>query len=205
MSHATAFNHQEAALIERARGGDRGAFREIVGIYEGQVVRLAYSVLGNLDDAREVSQDAFVRVYRSLASFKSQSRFSTWLYRITVNLCKDFLRKKKPRRFLQPWNPGVEEESDEISVIDREPSKDRGPLNHMIQSETEHLIITSMETLPGQQRSVFAMRYLQGMSLEEISSVLGLSVGAVKAHLWHAGQKMRKSLGQHFPEWGGVK
>src|SRR3989338_7426035 len=93
----------ENELIQQARSGDIKSFSALVEIYQERAVHIAYSFLGNFEDARDIAQEAFVKVYESLQSFKAESKFYTWFYRILVNACKDFLRKKKVRQHLSFW------------------------------------------------------------------------------------------------------
>jgi RNA polymerase sigma-70 factor (ECF subfamily) len=177
----TEIGASEEALLNAARGGDLRSFSALVRLHEERAIRLAHSLLGNWEDARDAAQEAFVKAYQGLPRFKGEARFGTWLHRIIVNGCKDFLRKKTVRRFLAP--------AEEI------PAREPGPLQGLLNQELGETIRRALEALPFQQRSVFALRYLEGFGLDEIAAALGLSVGAVKAHLWQAGQKMKRSLG----------
>lgn len=178
--------HYERQLIEKAQAGDLDAFSLLVRTYQERMVHVAYSFLGNLEDARDTAQEAFVKAYQGLKQFQGRSRFSTWLYRILVNLCKDDLRKRKNK---------PEKVELEIEPTAQGPAALKGLLN----SELGEAIYREINKLPFSQRSVFTLRYLEGLSLEEIAEGLGLSVGAVKANLWQAGQKMKKSLQDYSP------
>ncbi len=178
-------------LAARARQGDTLAFSRLVELYEEKAIHTAYAFLGNMEDARDAAQEAFVKAYQALGSFKGNSKFSTWLIRIVVNQSKDVLRKKKTRNFFN-WIPsGEAEEKDPIQNLESKSPDSRKQLQNR---EIDQAVREAVEKLPGQQKSVFTLRYLEGMSLEEIAQVLDLSTGAVKAHLWQAGQKMKKSL-----------
>ena len=189
----------ERFLIEQARKGNPSAFTQLVRAYEERAIRIAYSFVGNFEDARDIAQEGFVKAYGSLKHFKGDSKFSTWLYRILANLCKDFLRKKKVRRHT---GVQVSNEGDGPTPIDKAESKEGSPRQHLKDQELEGAIRSACEALPEQQKNVFILRYLDGLSLEEIAQALKLSTGAVKAHLWQACQKMRKMLAPYQSEGG---
>ena len=182
----------ENELIQQARSGDIKSFSALVEIYQERAVHIAYSFLGNFEDARDIAQEAFVKVYESLQSFKAESKFYTWFYRILVNACKDFLRKKKVRQHLSFWfkRDGNEEGDPLMNVA----GNAKNASEELMDRELGDEIYRALEKLPLQQRSAFSLRYLDGLSIEEIAESMSLSTGAVKANLWQAGQKMRKFL-----------
>ena len=184
---------REACLIAKARAGEVAAFSILVRLHEDRAVRAAYAFTRNWEDARDIAQEAFVKAYKNLARFRGQSLFSSWLYRIIANLAKDSFRKKKVRENVNaasPWN----EEREDGDPVKRMASNAPDALTETMNQELGENIQASIETLPLRQKNVFVLRYLQGLSLDEIAQALGLSVGAVKAHLWQAGQKMQKQL-----------
>lgn len=195
----------ESLLILQAQGGDLKSFSALVEIYQERAVTVAYSFLGNFEDARDLAQEAFIRAHEKISTFKAESRFYTWFYRILANLCKDFLRKKKVRKTISFFTGGRDEEDrEEVSARVPSRAKDAGAI--LVNEELGEKILKAMERLPFQQKSVFALRYLEELSLAEIAESLKLSEGAVKAHLWQAGQKMKKSLGDYLqPEGRGPK
>lgn len=186
--------------MAKARQGDAQAFSRLVEIYEEKAIHTAYAFLGNMEDARDAAQESFVKAYRSLGSFKGQSQFSTWLIRIVINQCKDALRKRKSRGFFLFLKPADEDDKDPIESAE---SKAPDSRRQLMDREIEQQVRQALETLPFQQKSVFTLRYLEGMSLEEIAETLNVSTGAVKAHLWQAGQKMKKNLRHLMPDGGG--
>jgi RNA polymerase sigma-70 factor (ECF subfamily) len=191
----------EHELIVKAQNGDVRAFSELVETYQERAIRIAESFVGNLEDARDLAQEAFVKSYESLPMFKVESKFYTWFYRILANTCKDFMRKKKTRKSILGWIVQDKDDESEENVYDR--VVDRAPTapQELASRELGDRIRQKMDELPFQQRTAFALRYLDGLSLEEIAQSMSLSVGAVKAHLWQAGQKMKKSL-ESFAEEG---
>ena len=193
MQPVNSINLKEAAFIEDARGGNASSFSALVELYQERAIHTANSFVGNLEDARDVAQEAFVKAYQNLSGFGGQSRFYTWFYRILINTCKDFLRKKKLRQNFSFWFGREEEEDmDPISNV-ADPSPDAS--EELLNRELGASILTAVETLPDRQKNVFVLRYLEGMSLNEIAETLTISVGAVKANLWQAGQKMKAILG----------
>ncbi len=182
----------ESRLIQKARGGNLRSFSALVEVHQEKMIHAAFSFLGNMEDAKDAAQEAFIKAHKHLSSFNEKSRFSTWLYRILINHCKDFMRKKKSRQ-TEALDP-------------QEDIQAAGPnaLGKLMGQEIETEIHRALENLPFQQRSVFALRYLEGLKLDEIAESLNLSTGAVKAHLWQAGQKMRQTLAHHFPGREGM-
>lgn len=185
----------EAATIRAAQSGDPEAFERLVRSYDQQVLRLAMNLLRNADDARDIYQETFLRVYRNLGSFRFDCSFSTWLYRIATNLCLDLLRKRKVRRV----EPPVVETGD--SVLDRleavpeaRPCGDpqRAALNRELRATLEQ----ALSGLTPRERLVFELRHYQGMRLREIGQMLGSSEGSAKNCLFRATQKMRQALGE---------
>ncbi len=183
---------KERVFIEEARSGNAGSFSALVELYQECAIHTANSFVGNLEDARDIAQEAFVKAYENLARFEAQSRFYTWFYRILVNTCKDFLRKKKTRQVFSFWFSREEEEGLDPSASVMDLSKNAS--EQLLNRELGASIAQALEMLPGRQKSVFVLRYLEGMSLSEISDTLSISLGAVKAHLWQAGQKMKALL-----------
>lgn len=188
----------ESALVLQAQAGDLKSFSALVAIYQERAVRVAYSFLGNFEDARDIAQDAFIKAHEKISSFKAESRFYTWFYRILVNLCKDFLRKKKVRRCISFFTGQNSEDKDRDEMAARvlSPAKDAGEA--LVDQELGEKILSAMAVLPARQKSIFMLRYLDGLSLAEIGETLNISEGAVKAHLWQAGQKMKKNLGGYL-------
>ena len=188
-------NFNETELISRSLGGDTLAYSAIVELYEARAIRIAYSLVGHWEDARDLAQEAFIKAYDNLRNFKAESRFYTWFYRILVNICGDFLRKKKIRGFISLWTSRpTDEENENSSPLDQAANPGPTALQELKNKELGSQIFAAIHALPFQQRGVFSLRYLEGFTLEEISEQMNLSLGAVKAHLWQAGQKVKRSL-----------
>lgn len=185
----------EAELVSQSLRGSLKAFSAIVEFYQERTIRLAYSFVGNWEDARDLAQEAFIKAYENLKRFKAESRFYTWFYRILTNCCKDFLRKKKVRGFISLWSARPAEETSEESPEARFAGSTPTALEALQHKELGAKIHLAIQKLPFRQRSAFSLRYLEGLSLEEIADSMNLSTGAVKAHLWQAGRKVRKEIG----------
>ncbi len=185
----------EKVLIEAARGGDVSSFSALVRLYAARAVRVATSLTGNREDGEDLVQEAFVKAYQNLSAFRGTSKFYTWFYRILANTCHDHLRRKKMRGFVAFWQAGEREPE---AVVETVPSGAPDAARLLLDGELEEKLHTALAELPFRQRSVFALRYLDGLTMAEIAASLDLSEGAVKAHLWQAMQKMKKYLGAYL-------
>jgi len=175
-------------IIEWVLRGEVDRYAELVERYQQSMWRLAYGMVGDFEDAKEISQNGFFKAYRHLAGFRRSARFSTWLYRIVVNECKDFFRRKGRRPvFVQLPSDPESEEAVLFEVAD--PRGDPG--DAVAQRELAVALSQAIEQLPMKQRMAFTLRHLQGMSLEEISQVMGCRTGTVKAHLFRASEHIR--------------
>ena len=184
----------EFALIRAAQAGDQSAFEQLVRTYDQSVLRLALNLLRSPEDASDVYQEAFLRVYRNLNSFRFDCSFHTWLYRIVTNLCLDHLRKRKVRR----EEPSVVSMAD--GTLDRldsvaEERADGNPQRRVLSDQLRERIHSMMEDLTPRERMVFEMRHFQGMRLRAIGDALGTTEEAAKNCLFRATQKMRSALG----------
>jgi len=185
----------ENALIRAAQRGESDAFEQLVRTYDQQVLRMAYNLLHSQEDARDVYQEVFLRVYRNLSKFRFDCSFSTWLYRIVANLCLDQIRKRKVRK----------EEAQSVSTaagdVDRlqfvpEQRADVDPQRQLLSAEMKWRIDEVLGQLTPRERLVFEMRHFQGMRLRAIGESLGVTEEAAKNCLFRATQKMRAALGE---------
>jgi RNA polymerase sigma-70 factor, ECF subfamily len=184
----------EAALIRSAQRGDQAAFERLVHSYDQNVLRLAYNLLRSQEDARDIYQEAFLRVHRNLHTFRFDCSFHTWLYRIVTNLCLDHLRKRKVRREEAPvveTEGGVKDRLVEFA----ETRATGDPQRQMLSRQLQERIGGVLEGLTPRERAVFEMRHHQGMRLRAIGDVLGTTEEAAKNCLFRATQKMRAALG----------
>jgi RNA polymerase sigma-70 factor, ECF subfamily len=184
----------EYALIRAAQKGDQDAFERLVRSYDRGVLRLAMNFLRSQEDASEVYQEAFLRVFKNLGSFRFDCSFQSWLYRIVSNLCLDYLRKRKIRR---EESPVLETEEGTRSLMDSIP-ENRGnhdPLRNLMASELGARIEAVLEELTPRERMVFELRHYEGMRLKAIGDLLGTTEEAAKNCLFRATRKLRASLG----------
>lgn len=185
----------EAELIRAAQAGDRAAFEELVRAYDKSVLRLAMNLLRSPEDARDVYQETFLRVYRNLQQFRFDCSFHTWLYRIATNLCLDQLRKRKVRR----EEPTVLTTPDgTLDRMDSVPEErvDGDPLRHLYSGQIRKRVKETLAQLTPREKMVFELRHYEGLRLKRIGEVLGTSEEAAKNCLFRATQKMRTALGE---------
>ena len=185
----------EAALIRAAQRGDQDAFAELVQAYDQGVLRLALNLLRSPEDARDIYQEAFLRVYRNLQNFRFDCSFQTWLYRIVTNLCLDQLRKRKVRREEPSIVETTEGPIDRLSTLPEERAES-DPQRKLLSGELQGRIRQTMSELTPRERMVFELRHFQGMRLRAIGETLGTSEEAAKNCLFRATQKMRTALGE---------
>jgi RNA polymerase sigma-70 factor (ECF subfamily) len=184
----------ESALIRAAQKGDQEAFERLVRVYDRGVLRLAMNLLRSPEDAYDVYQEAFLRVYKNLGSFRFDCSFGTWLYRIVTNLCLDYLRKRKIRREEQSVVETVEGPRDRMDVV--EERRELGdPQRALANRQLGARIEMVLGELTAKERMVFELRHYQGMRLRAIGEALGTSEEAAKTCLFRATQKMRVALG----------
>ena len=191
---ASSAKADEFALIRAAQAGDQDAFEELVRSYDQNVLRMAYNVLHSQEDARDVYQEAFLRVYRNLGKFRFDCNFSTWLYRIVANLCLDQLRKRKVRK---ENASSVETGEGELVRFQFVPESraDVDPQRRFLSAQVGSRIQEVLDQLTPRERIVFEMRHYQGMRLRAIGEALGVTEEAAKNCLFRATQKMRAALG----------
>ncbi|MBQ2650880.1 MAG: sigma-70 family RNA polymerase sigma factor [Clostridia bacterium] len=183
----------ERALVERAREGDAAAFEKLVTLYERKVYATAFRYTGNEHDAMDVSQEVFIRVFRFLNTFSLESSFSTWIYRITVNACKDHIRKRNARAEL-PLEL-TDEESGDYTVEIADSTYD--PVEIYERTELRHEIQQAIDDLPPSYKEIVILRDLGGLSYDEIADTLKIEVGTVKSRLSRAREKLRNFLLQN--------
>lgn len=184
----------DAALIRAAQNGNDEAFEKLVNAYDQGVLRLAMNLLRSPEDARDVYQEAFLRVYRNLRSFRFDCSFQTWLYRIVTNLCLDYLRKRKVRREESTLRDTPDGLRDRAEVVPEERA-DADPQRHLLSRQLRLRIELALGEMTPRERMVFEMRHYQGMRLRLIGDILGTTEEAAKNCLFRATRKMRSALG----------
>jgi RNA polymerase sigma-70 factor (ECF subfamily) len=184
----------EHDLIRAAQRGDEQAFERLVRTYDQSVLRIALNLLRSHEDARDVYQEAFLRVYKNLSSFRFDCSFHTWLYRIVTNICLDHLRKRKVRKEEPPIIDGPEGLIDRMERAEEE-SAHADPERSTYNLQVGARIDNALQNLSPRERMVFELRHFQGLRLRNIGEVLGTSEEAAKNCLFRATQKMRGVLG----------
>lgn len=166
-------------LVRRAKAGDLTAFDALVARHYGHVFALAFHLLGNADDAADATQDAFLKAFEQLSQFRGDAAFSTWLYRITINTCRDLQRQRRPTPFSQ-----LNEEDDEAIAILQDPQPD--PEEMWQRQEQREAVQKVLASLPEEFRQVILLCDLQGLTYAEAAAVLGVPEGTIKSRLHRA-------------------
>ncbi len=183
---------QETELIARAVAGDGEAFGELVRPFEAKVYGLAYRMCGNRDDAYDLSQEAFLKVYRALGRFRGQSSFSTWLYRVVSNTCLDQMRRKKRSAAVASLDDPLDTES---GVLQREVADSTfEPEQLALRSEVAAEVQSAVSHLAPDHRLAILLRDYQDMPYEEIASVMGCNLGTVKSRISRARAALRQRI-----------
>src|SRR5213080_794479 len=188
----------ERALVAEAQAGSRAAFEELVRRFDRDVLRLALNLMKRPEDARDVYQEAFLKVYRNLHRFRFECSFYTWLYRIVTNVCLDHLRRRQARPEDQAPEILVnrqEEGTRDFFEVQREHRPALDPERRLMGKEIRSRISKAMERLSPRERVVFEMKHYQGLKLRAIGDALGTTEETVKNSLFRATRKLRQELG----------
>ena len=177
---------QETAVIQAVLGGDVNAFEKLVKEYEKNVYNLALRMTGNSEDAADMSQETFIKAYNSITSFRGDSKFSVWLYRIVSNVCLDFLRSRSRKQTVSLSAENDDGEDVELDIADETQS----PELLLDRSMTRDAVRRGLAALPPDHREILLLREIQGLSYEEIADVLGLEAGTVKSRIFRARKKL---------------
>lgn len=181
-------------LILRAQQGQTAAFEELVKRYDHQVLSMATSYTGDADESKDIYQEVFLRVYRSLSGFQFRSEFSTWLYRIVTNVCISHQMKRK-RQATQPLETDIAD--NQLFRSNTTPLFQKAaisPESHAQNVEIRQHIQTALEALSPQQKMVFTLKHFQGYKLREIAEMMECGEGTVKKYLFTATDRLRKKL-----------
>jgi RNA polymerase sigma-70 factor (ECF subfamily) len=203
---------EDRALIAKAQAGDTAAFRSLVERHQRRAFAIAYSLVRDEHDARELVQDAFLRVFKGLGTFKGGSSFFTWLYRIVTNLSIDLMRKpgRSPGGFTGLGDAGDkldasadhDSENLDFPLLSRIDGSD--PADVLRRREIAARIQSALDALPPYHRSVIVMREVEGLSYDEMASVMGVSKGTIMSRLFHARQKLQRALYDCYEEQVGA-
>jgi RNA polymerase sigma-70 factor (ECF subfamily) len=181
----------DEVLMLRTGQGDRGAFDEIARRYMSRMVNVAYQMTGDSELAQDIAQETFYRAYRSAATYKQIAKFSTWLYTIAINLCRNELRRRKHRFYsLEEMAERDEESSVRIDIKDESARPDVD----VEQRELGKLIMMAIDTLPEKFRQPIVLRDVQGLSYEETGKILNIPEGTVKSRINRARQRVKVML-----------
>ena len=177
-------------LVARSRGGDTESFNQLILRWERPIYALAYRVIGREDDARDVCQEAFLRAFRALPGFKGQAKFSSWLYRITLNLCRDWIRRHR-RAPVSQMPEGV----DPVEL-----ASERGAIETIedlaARRELTAVVAVAMRRLPEEQRTAIILKEYHGMTFQEIADLQGCPLSTVKTRLYQGLTVLRRTLEQ---------
>jgi RNA polymerase sigma-70 factor (ECF subfamily) len=188
----------EIDIVRAAQAGDRRAVDFLVRRYQQKVFGIAYRLSGrDAEEARDTAQEALLQVFRNLKRFEGRSRFSTWLYRVAVNACRDARRRRlRWQRFVFPWSSGREDAGDAGPAIEDIAGGGDGPgvLEAVGGREFKRDVLEVLRTLSGKQRMVFELKVFEELSIAEIAAATGMAEGTVKSHLFRATQAIRERL-----------
>jgi len=187
---------EDRELVQAAQKGDQQAFRKLVERYQRRVYQLALGMVKDADEAMDIAQETFVRVHRYLPSFKGDSSFFTWTYRIAVNLCLDAGRKKGRGESVE-----FDERQAEVEASMDPPSAAlAGPQRNALNRELAGKIEEALSGLSENHRAILLLREVEGLSYEELSQTLGIRKGTVMSRLFHARLKMQRKLREYLGE-----
>jgi RNA polymerase sigma-70 factor, ECF subfamily len=185
---------EDALLIKAFQRGDKRAFDQLVIRHKDRIFNLCYRFIGDYEEANDSAQEAFVKAYGSLKTFRLESAFSTWLYRIAVNTCKNKLGSssyRAKRKTVSLDNPG----NNEVGALPMEIQNGTpSPLARMEEKERRRVVQTALDALPAEFKMVVALRDIEGLSYEEIAQVTGLNLGTVKSRIARARTDLRNKL-----------
>jgi RNA polymerase sigma factor (sigma-70 family) len=181
---------EDRQLIDMALQGDEKAFETLLNKYRNLVFSIMIKMVRNHQEAEDLTQEAFMKAFNSLSFFNDEFAFSTWLMKIASNNCIDYLRKRKLRTYSIHEPIQYKDEKIEIDIPDHEPT----PEKHLLQNERAEMIQTAIDELPERYRYVILLRHKEEKSYEEISEILNLPLGTVKAQIFRAREILNKKL-----------
>lgn len=175
-------------LVARSARGDRDSFNELIVRWERPIYALAYRVIGHEEDARDVCQETFLRAFRGIAAFKGQARFSSWLYRIAINLCRDWIRRTRRAPVVQA--------PEGVDLVDL--ASERGPAESIEDLVSRHdmsrVVEKAMRALSEEQRTAIVLKEYEGLTFQEIADMLGCPLSTVKTRLYQGLTLLRRQL-----------
>ena len=178
---------EEADLVRRVQAQDELAFREVVDRYQSKVFNIIYGILRNRNDAEDIAQQVFAKIYFSINSFDFRSSLLTWIYKITVNECYDYLRKKKVRKLVYESDFG----DDETQHLERQEPDSAKPVDVMLANRD--LVLKLLSKISVEDRNLMLLKEVEGHSVEELAGMTGLNENTIKVKLFRARQKLLKA------------
>ena len=192
-------NWTDEDLVARSKGGDLDSFNQLILRWERPIYALAYRVIGREEDARDVCQDTFLRAFRALPGFKGQAKFSSWLYRIALNLCRDWIRRQRRAPTVQ-LPEGVDPS---------ELAAERGPVESIedlvSRRELSAVVEVAMGLLPEEQRTAIVLKEYHGMTFQEIADLQGCPLSTVKTRLYQGLTVLRRRLERQQAETASLR
>ncbi len=177
-------------LIEKAKFGDHHAFRKVVEAHQSFAYAVAFRFVGNRNEAEDITQEAFIKLWKNIGKYRPEIKLSTWLYKIIMNLCLDFLKSAKRKRELK-----TEDVESNHLIIDQGSQEQK-----LDDVEMLSVIVKLAKQLTPKQQSVFILRDLEGLAVEEVSEVTSMDQGQIKSNLYYARLKIREGLTKHYQE-----
>jgi RNA polymerase sigma-70 factor (ECF subfamily) len=187
-------------LVTRATAGDVDSFNQLVTRWERPVYALAYRTLGREEDARDVVQEAFLRAFRGLKGFKGQAKFSSWLYRITLNLCRDWIRRERRAPIVQ-----VPEGTDPVDLADERMAPTESVEELVARREMSSAVSKAMAELPEEQRTAIMLKEYHGLTFQEIAEMLDCPLSTVKTRLYQGLSVLRRRLERRQAEEASLR
>jgi RNA polymerase sigma-70 factor (ECF subfamily) len=187
-------------LVARAKTGDLESFNQLVSRWERPIYALAYRTLGREEDARDVVQEAFLRAYRGLKGFKGEAKFSSWLYRITLNLCRDWSRRERRAPIVQ-----VPEGTDPVELADERVQTSESVEELVARREMSEAVAKAMAELPEEQRTAILLKEYHGLTFQEIAGMLDCPLSTVKTRLYQGLSVLRRRLERRQAEEASLR
>jgi RNA polymerase sigma-70 factor (ECF subfamily) len=188
----------DLTLVKRVRSGDQRAFKLLVERYQRKVFSVALGMVRDREEAMDVSQEAFVKVYKYLDHFKGDASFYTWLYRITVNVCIDVIRKRGGRSEMLEFDESVQMDTNEANLGALGTRLGTNPQKSALRKELADKIQEALAQVPEKHRAILLLREIEGMSYEDIARTLEIPKGTVMSRLFHARAKVQKILSEYL-------
>ena len=188
MTATAATDVTDEQLVALAAGGDTGAFNQLVVRWERPIFALAYRTLGREEDARDVCQEAFLRAFRAIGGFKGQARFSSWLYRIALNLCRDWIRKERRVRVVPASDDLQQEQAHSLEPAEESVEE------LIVRRDLGRVVERVMATLPEPQRTAILLKEYHGLTFQEIADLQGCPLSTVKTRLYQGLSALRRQL-----------